>query len=150
MILMASTPSNQNKIPFNLHILKAANAIIGNNQSRLGKSLWTEGEAGEPIELYAAFNEQDEARFIVGTIEQQLKQHCFEKKTRRSLRVLIIYGGQRFYERFEIKHATAHLRLVSNRQDAFGTCWSYLESQLTEFMAGNVFMSGFEKKHASE
>ena len=116
-------------------ILKAANAIIENNQSRLGKSLWTEGEAGEPIELYAAFNEQDEARFIVDTIEQQLKQHGFEKKTVAVLyrsnaqsRVLEeaflragmayrIYGGQRFYERLEIKHAMAYLRLVSNRQD---------------------------------
>ena len=116
-------------------ILKAANAIIENNQSRLGKSLWTEGEAGEPIELYAAFNEQDEARFIVDTIEQQLKQHSFEKKTVAVLyrsnaqsRVLEeaflragmayrIYGGQRFYERLEIKHAMAYLRLVSNRQD---------------------------------
>lgn len=116
-------------------ILKAANAIIENNQSRLGKSLWTEGEAGEPIELYAAFNEQDEARFIVDSIEQQLKQHGFEKKTVAVLyrsnaqsRVLEeaflragmayrIYGGQRFYERLEIKHAMAYLRLVSNRQD---------------------------------
>ena len=50
-------------------ILKAANAIISHNSDRLGKELWTEGEQGEPVSLYAGFNEVDEANFIVNRIE---------------------------------------------------------------------------------
>ena len=116
-------------------ILKAANAIIENNQGRLGKDLWTEGEEGELIELYAAFNEQDEARYIVDKIEEELRRGNWKKsdiailyRSNAQSRVLEealiregipyrIYGGQRFYERLEIKHAMAYLRLVVNRND---------------------------------
>ena len=115
-------------------ILGAANALISNNRDRLGKELWTAGDTGEPIVLYAAFNEVDEARFIVSRA-----QHCIEGGMRRcdiavlyrvsaQSRVLEesllaagvpyrIYGGLRFYERAEVKDALAYLRLVANRHD---------------------------------
>jgi DNA helicase-2/ATP-dependent DNA helicase PcrA len=115
-------------------ILDAANAVIANNDSRLGKNLWTEGARGEPIKLYAAFNERDEAEFVVNRIVD-----CIAQGTRRSeLAVLYrsnaqsrtfeealliagvpyrVYGGQRFFERAEIKDALAYLRLIANRDD---------------------------------
>lgn len=115
-------------------ILNAANGLIGHNFGRLGKELWTAGEPGEPISLYAGFNEQDEARFIVERIEGWLA----EGNTRRSSAILYrsnaqsrvleealiraqipyrIYGGQRFYERLEIRNALAYMRLLINRSD---------------------------------
>jgi len=116
------------------NILKAANKLIENNQSRLGKSLWTEDGDGEQISLYEAFNEQDEARFVVDRI-----QDWFNSGNRRTdsailyrsnaqsreledalLRVGMpyrIYGGHRFYERLEIKNTLAYLRLLVNRDD---------------------------------
>jgi DNA helicase-2/ATP-dependent DNA helicase PcrA len=115
-------------------ILNAANAVIANNFGRMGKELWTSGIDGEPISLYAGFNEQDEARFIVEAIEAW----CGQGNERRSTAVLYlsnaqsrvleealirsgtpyrIYGGQRFYERLEIKNALAYLRLLLNRND---------------------------------
>ncbi|MEX2468688.1 MAG: DNA helicase II, partial [Pseudohongiellaceae bacterium] len=116
------------------NILKAANELIAHNQGRLGKNLWTEGAEGEPISLYAAFNEQDEARFIVDRL-----QDWFNAGNRRRdaavlyrsnaqsreleealLRVGMpyrIYGGHRFYERLEIKNALSYLRLIINRDD---------------------------------
>ena len=115
-------------------ILNAANKLIANNHGRLGKTLWTDGRDGELISLYEAFNEQDEARFIVDRI-----QDWFNAGNRRSdaailyrsnaqsreledalLRVGMpyrIYGGQRFYERLEIKNAISYLRLIVNRND---------------------------------
>ena len=115
-------------------ILKAANKLISNNQSRLGKNLWTEDGDGEQISLYEAFNEQDEARFIVDRL-----QDWFNNGNRRSEAAILyrsnaqsreledallrmgmpyrIYGGHRFYERLEIKNALAYLRLVINRDD---------------------------------
>ena len=115
-------------------ILKAANKLISNNQSRLGKNHWTEGGDGEQISLYEAFNEQDEARFIVDRV-----QDWFNNGNRRSDAAILyrsnaqsreledallrmgmpyrIYGGHRFYERLEIKNALAYLRLVINRDD---------------------------------
>lgn len=116
-------------------ILRAANAIIANNQGRLGKELWTDGEDGEPITLYAGFNEQDEARYVVEDIEHQIGKTDWNKsdvailyRSNAQSRVLEeallragvpyrIYGGQRFYERLEIKHALAYLRLLLNRYD---------------------------------
>jgi DNA helicase-2/ATP-dependent DNA helicase PcrA len=116
-------------------ILQAANAIIENNQGRLGKELWTDGEKGELIDLYAAFNEQDEARYVVDTINDQLRkgQWCksdvavlyrsnaqsrvLEEALLRNAMPYRIYGGQRFYDRLEIKHAMAYLRMLSNRND---------------------------------
>ncbi len=115
-------------------ILKAANAVIANNSDRLGKELWTDQTDGEPIALYAAFNEQDEARFVANRISAQVDQgHRYSElailyRSNAQSRVLEdallragipyrIYGGQRFYERLEIKNALMYLRLVQNRQD---------------------------------
>jgi DNA helicase-2/ATP-dependent DNA helicase PcrA len=115
-------------------ILKAANALIGNNSGRLGKELWTDGNEGEPIALYAGFNEQDEARFIVERIEQGIRgglarsemailyrsnaqSRVLEEALLRSGIPYRIYGGQRFFERAEIKNAMAYLRLMANRGD---------------------------------
>ncbi|MFT5592083.1 MAG: DNA helicase-2/ATP-dependent DNA helicase PcrA [Oceanicoccus sp.] len=118
------------------NILNAANAVIDNNPSRLGKKLWTNGEAGELISLYSAFNEQDEARFICDEIETWKKanpnkryEHCailyrsnaqsrvLEEAFIRTSLPYRIYGGQRFYDRLEIKNAMAYLRLLLNRHD---------------------------------
>jgi DNA helicase II / ATP-dependent DNA helicase PcrA len=115
-------------------ILKAANAVIANNNDRLGKDLWTDGAQGDVISLYTAFNELDEARFIVGRIRDwhkqgdRLSETAILYRNNAQSRVLEealiqeglhyrIYGGLRFYERQEIKDALAYLRLLSNRQD---------------------------------
>ncbi|MBB1488357.1 DNA helicase II [Oceanospirillum sediminis] len=115
-------------------ILEAANSLIANNYDRMGKELWTEGNKGDPVSLYAGFNEQDEARFIVNTIEKWVKEGGARAETailyrsNAQSRVLEdaliragmpyrIYGGQRFYERMEIKNALAYLRLILNRND---------------------------------
>ena len=115
-------------------ILAAANGVISHNGGRLGKDLWTDGEDGEPIKLYAGFNEQDEARFIV----EQIQAWTDEGNPRKSSAILYrsnaqsrvleealirvglpyrIYGGQRFYERLEIRNALAYLRLLIGRTD---------------------------------
>ncbi|MFT7561268.1 MAG: DNA helicase-2/ATP-dependent DNA helicase PcrA [Flavobacteriales bacterium] len=116
------------------NILEAANAVISNNGDRLGKTLWTNGSKGEDIDLYAAFNEQDEARFIVDRVQKWVKEgHTASEiailyRSNAQSRVLEeafirqdvpyrIYGGQRFYERLEIKNALAYLKLIINRND---------------------------------
>ena len=115
-------------------ILKAANGLIAKNSGRLGKNLWTDGSDGETITLYAAFNEYDEAEFVVGRIKEHLDGRCrhadlailyrMSAQSRVLEEVLIrhrvpyrIYGGLRFFERMEIKDAMAYLRLLSNRND---------------------------------
>lgn len=115
-------------------ILNAANAVIKNNSQRLGKELWTSGEDGEQIKLFAGFNEQDEARYIVDSIESLLKDDYRRAdvgilyRSNAQSRVLEefliraglpyrIYGGQRFYDRLEIKNALAYLRLIALRDD---------------------------------
>lgn len=115
-------------------ILKAANALIAHNDGRLGKNLWTEGADGEPIALYAALNEQDEARFVVERIQSQLEQgaarsdiailyrsnaqsRVFEERLLALGIPYRVYGGLRFFERQEIKDALAYLRLCENRED---------------------------------
>jgi len=115
-------------------ILKAANAVIARNGSRLGKQLWTAGEAGERIALYAAYNEQDEARFVIERIREYIAEHGCAKdcailyrsnaQSRNFEEQLIqrdipyrVYGGLRFFERAEIKDALAYLRLTANRHD---------------------------------
>lgn len=115
-------------------ILSAANALIANNTNRLGKELWTEGAKGDPIRLYGAFNEIDEARFVVGRIGDWVDQGGARKecallyRSNAQSRVLEeallragmpyrIYGGQRFFERAEIKDALAYMRLVAYRND---------------------------------
>src|SRR5690606_25137971 len=111
-----------------------ANAVIANNFGRLGKELWTEGAEGEPISLYAAYNEQDEARFIVEQIQNWVRQgnsknscailyrsnaqsRILEEALLREAIPYRIYGGQRFYDRLEIKNAVAYMRLISNPHD---------------------------------
>ena len=114
-------------------ILKAANALIANNNGRLGKELWTDGSDGEPLALYAAFNEHDEARYVVESIEDALRKDGLKRseiailyRSNAQSRVLEeallrekipyrIYGGQRFFERAEIKNAMAYLRLLDGR-----------------------------------
>jgi len=116
------------------NILQAANAVISGNYNRLGKNLWTQAGKGEPISLYAAFNDRDEARFITNRIitwTQQGNKACecaILYRSNAQSRVLEetliqanlpyrIYGGTRFYERAEIKNALAYLRLMINRND---------------------------------
>ncbi|WP_340609943.1 DNA helicase II [Xenorhabdus bharatensis] len=116
------------------NILKAANALIAHNSDRLGKNLWTEGSEGELISLYSAFNELDEARYVVSRMKNwldnggALKDCAILYRSNAQSRVLEeallqasmpyrIYGGQRFFERQEIKDALSYLRLVSNRND---------------------------------
>ncbi len=115
-------------------ILQAANGVIAHNSGRLGKQLWTAGEGGDPLQLYAGFNEQDEARFIVDQLEDWLRQgnprasaailyrsnaqsRVLEEALIRAAVPYRIYGGQRFYERMEIRNAMAYLRLLVNRDD---------------------------------
>ena len=115
-------------------ILKAANALITNNAGRMGKELWTDGTDGEPIALYAGFNEQDEARFIVDRISEAIgegisrseiailyrsnaQSRVLEEALLRAAIPYRIYGGQRFFERAEIKNAMAYMRLIANRGD---------------------------------
>ena len=115
-------------------ILKAANSVIARNGGRLGKQLWTAGEDGERIALYAAYNEQDEARFVVERIREFINEHgsakdCailyrsnaqsrnFEEQLSQRSIPYRVYGGLRFFERAEIKDALAYLRLTANRHD---------------------------------
>ncbi|WP_111979038.1 DNA helicase II [Algibacillus agarilyticus] len=115
-------------------ILKASNHLIAYNSDRMGKELWTDADDGERIGLYAAFNELDEARFIVSRIKDSfakdipLSSHALLYRSNAQSRVLEeallaeqipykIYGGLRFYERQEIKDALAYLRLINNFQD---------------------------------
>ena len=115
-------------------ILNAANAVIAHNNERMGKNLWTEGAAGEPIRVYAAYNERDEADFIVARLRDWSAQGNARQdaavlyRSNAQSRVLEeglinaqipyrVYGGLRFFERQEIKDALAYLRLISNRDD---------------------------------
>ena len=115
-------------------ILKAANSLIARNGGRLGKQLWTAGDEGERIALYAAYNEQDEARFVVERIREYIDEHgdakdCailyrsnaqsrnFEEQLTQRNIPYRVYGGLRFFERAEIKDALAYLRLTANRHD---------------------------------
>ncbi len=113
-------------------ILKAANGLISANAGRLGKELWTEASDGEPIKLYAAFNEIDEARYIVERIKDWIAQgnnyaecailyrsnaqsRVLEEALLRSQLPYRIYGGQRFFERMEIRNVLAYMRLLGNK-----------------------------------
>lgn len=116
------------------NILKAANALIANNTGRLGKNLWTSGVEGEKIRLYAAFNERDEADFVIARIREWVKgggqrsevailyrsnaqSRVFEETLISAAIPYRVYGGLRFFERTEIKDALAYLRLVTSRAD---------------------------------
>ena len=115
-------------------ILNAANALIGHNSGRMGKNLWTAGEEGEAILVYAAFNELDEARFVVERVQEAIEEgharselailyrsnaqsRVFEEALLTQRIPYRVYGGLRFFERAEIKDALAYLRLVTNPQD---------------------------------
>jgi len=116
------------------NILDAANAIITHNRNRLGKNLWTSAGKGEPIRVYQAYNDIDEANFIVDEIKMlhaegvDLNQIAMLYRSNAQSRVLEhalftaglpyrVYGGLRFFERAEIKHALAYLRLIANPED---------------------------------
>ena len=116
------------------NILAAANAVIAHNPDRLGKQLWTAGDAGAAIELYAAYNEQDEARYVIERIREHLRADAkasdvailyrsnaqsrnFEEQLIQHDIAYRVYGGLRYFDRAEIKDALAYLRLVANRHD---------------------------------
>jgi DNA helicase-2/ATP-dependent DNA helicase PcrA len=116
------------------NILGAANAVIVKNAERLGKNLWTDSGEGEPIALYAAFNEHDEARYIADRLHSWVQQgnrredSAILYRSNAQSRVLEaallqadipyrIYGGQRFYERLEVKNALSYMRLMMNCHD---------------------------------
>ncbi|MDD5390187.1 MAG: 3'-5' exonuclease [Gallionellaceae bacterium] len=115
-------------------ILDAANAVISNNEGRLGKDLWTDAGEGERIRHFQAYNDGEEARFIV----EEIQQRRLEGEQYIDMAVLYranamsrgiehalfsagipyrVYGGQRFFERAEIKHALAYLRMTANPED---------------------------------
>jgi len=115
-------------------ILSAANAVIGNNGERLGKNLWTAGNDGEPIVYYQAYNEYDEARYVIEKIQdwsqsgEERKEVAILYRSNAQSRVFEqllnseqipyrIYGGLRFFDRAEIKDVIAYLRLVNNVLD---------------------------------
>ena len=115
-------------------ILSAANAVIANNTSRMGKNLWTDGAEGESIKVYAAYNERDESDFIIARLRDWIDQGNLRAdaailyRSNAQSRVLEeglinagipyrVYGGLRFFERAEIKDALAYLRLISHRDD---------------------------------
>ena len=116
------------------NILKAANTLIENNAGRLGKELWTDGDDGEKIDLYSAYNEHDEARFVIDRISSaKIKgmpycNHAILYRVGAQSRVMEevlmqnqvpyrVFGGMRFYERAEIKDALAYLRLAAFNED---------------------------------
>ena len=115
-------------------ILKAANGLIAHNTARLGKNLWTDQGEGQPIQLYAAFNDHDEVQFVVNRLREfhhrgrdwahqailyrtSAQSRVFEEALIRERIPYRIYGGLRFFERMEVKDALAYLRLTGNRHD---------------------------------
>ncbi|HET6631663.1 MAG TPA: UvrD-helicase domain-containing protein [Rhodanobacteraceae bacterium] len=115
-------------------ILKAANAVIDRNGSRLGKNLWTDGADGERIALYAAYNEQDEARFVIEHLREHLaaegrandcailyrsnaQSRNFEEQLNQYRLPYRVYGGLRYFDRAEIRDVLAYLRLGANHSD---------------------------------
>ncbi len=113
-------------------VLKAANALIGNNHDRLGKQLWTDGPEGEPIQVYSAYNDLDEAKFIAERVQgwiatggscsevailyrSNAQSRVLEEAMLRAQIPYRIYGGQRFFERAEVKNALAYMRLIHDR-----------------------------------
>ncbi len=116
------------------NILDAANAIIRHNNNRLGKNLWTDQGAGEPIRVFESYSDGDEARWVVEEIQSLVRDGALRSeiallyRSNAQSRVLEhqlfsagipyrVYGGLRFFERQEIKHALAYLRLIANPDD---------------------------------
>lgn len=115
-------------------ILKAANHIIANNKSRLGKELWTDLPEGEKISVYGAFSDVDEAKYVVDRVRSWVEEgnkrvdvailyrsnaqsRQFEEQLMLTKTPYRVYGGLRFFDRAEIKNALAYLRLLANRHD---------------------------------
>ena len=115
-------------------ILKAANSLIVNNDGRMGKELWTDGEEGEKISLYAGYNDQDEARFVVDRIKDWVsnghtraesailyrsnaQSRLFEEYLMAAGIPYRVYGGHRFFERLEIKNALAYMQLATHHEN---------------------------------
>ena len=115
-------------------ILKVANAVISNNDRRLGKKLWTEDLEGDKVRVFSAFNEHEEARFTVQCLRDEqgrgralndcailyrsnAQSRLFEEELLKVGMPYRVYGGQRFFERAEIKDALAYLRMVHNPND---------------------------------
>ena len=115
-------------------ILAAANAVIAKNTDRMGKELWTAVKGGEPIRVYAAFNERDEADFVIDRIREHERRglplaaaavlyrsnaqsRAFEESLMAARIPYRVYGGLRFFERAEIKDALSYLRLTQSRDD---------------------------------
>ncbi|MGH8198646.1 MAG: DNA helicase II [Steroidobacteraceae bacterium] len=115
-------------------ILTAANAVIARNTDRMGKELWTAAKGGEPIRVYAAFNERDEADFVIDRIREHERRglslaaaavlyrsnaqsRAFEEALMAARIPYRVYGGLRFFERAEIKDALSYLRLTQSRDD---------------------------------
>ena len=115
-------------------ILAAANAVIAKNTDRMGKELWTAAKGGEPIRVYAAYNERDEADFVIDRIREHERRglplsdaavlyrsnaqsRTFEEVLMAARIPYRVYGGLRFFERAEIKDALSYLRLTQSRGD---------------------------------
>jgi len=116
------------------NILNASNQLIQNNSDRLGKELWTSDDDGEPISIYSAFNDYDEVRYVTNQLQtwknagnklsecailyrSNAQSRLFEEQLMAQQIPYHIYGGQRFFDRLEIKDSIAYLRLMNNHQD---------------------------------
>lgn len=120
------------------HILDAANALIANNNDRLGKKLWTDSGQGEAIRIVEKASDMLEAQWIIDEIKALIREgypadeiavlyrsnaqsRIIEHQLFSSAIPYKVYGGQRFFERQEIKHVLAYLRLIDNPND--DTSW---------------------------
>ena len=147
------------------NILNAANAVIGKNSNRLGKKLWTEGNDGDKIDIYEAYNEQEEANFVAENIHKifdggdQYKDTAVLYRSNAQSRTIeefllrqdipyVIYGGVRFYERMEIKNVISYLRLIVNRNDntAFERAISVPPRGIGEKTIANIRASSQEQE----
>ena len=116
------------------NILNAANSVILNNSSRMGKNLWTDDKNGDPIKIFSASDEGDEANFVIETIQNHISEdyqkseiailyrsnaqsRVFEEKLIMKGIPYKIYGGFRFFERAEIKDVVAYMRLAVSSKD---------------------------------
>lgn len=116
------------------NILSAANSLIAKNSNRLGKELWSSGPVGEIIDLYVAYNESDEARFVIERLRHRerlgqarsevavlyrsnAQSRVFEELLMAQSIPYRVYGGLRFFDRQEIKDALAYVRMLENRSD---------------------------------
>ena len=115
-------------------ILDAANALIRNNNGRLGKELWTDQGHGEPIRVFQGYSDGEEAAFVIDSVKAAMndgvpldeiailyrsnaQSRVFEHGLFNARIPYRVYGGLRFFERAEIKHAMAYMRLINNPED---------------------------------